>query len=88
MVSEVLADLQVPQTSRHDGGYPYVVIDAADALVAARYDGLGRDAVAPLFPTDDTHTSREGARLTAATAAAALGALPGSPVASYLSMAR
>jgi hypothetical protein len=44
--------------------------------------------VTPFFPTDDTHTSREGARLTAATAAAALGALPGSPVASYLSMAR
>jgi len=59
-----------------------------NALVAARYDGLGRDAVTPLFPTDDTHTSREGARLTAAAAAAALGALPGSPVASYLSMAR
>jgi rhamnogalacturonan acetylesterase len=56
--------------------------------VAARYDALGRDAVTPLFPTDDTHTSREGARLTAVTAAAALGALPGSPVASYLSMAR
>jgi lysophospholipase L1-like esterase len=36
-----------------------------NALVAARYDALGRSAVAPFFPADDTHTSRAGAELTA-----------------------
>ena len=53
-----------------------------NGLVAARYDALGRAAVAPFFPSDDTHTSRAGAELTAATAAAALAALPNSPLVS------
>src|SRR4051812_18852347 len=43
-----------------------------NALVAARYDTLGRSAVAPFFPSDDTHTSRAGAELTAAIVASAL----------------
>jgi rhamnogalacturonan acetylesterase len=53
-----------------------------NGLVAARYDALGRAAVAPFFPSDDTHTSRAGAELTAATAASALAALPNSSLVS------
>src|SRR5262245_25983402 len=45
-------------------------------LVAVRYDRLGQSAVAAFFPTDDTHTSRAGAELTAGAAAAGLEALP------------
>lgn len=47
-----------------------------NGLVAARYDAIGRSAVASFFPGDDTHTSRAGAELTAATVAAALRTLP------------
>jgi lysophospholipase L1-like esterase len=43
-----------------------------NSLVAARYDTLGPTAVAAFFPGDDTHTSRAGAAVTAAIAAAAL----------------
>jgi lysophospholipase L1-like esterase len=50
-----------------------------NGLVAVRYEALGRSAVAPFFPADDTHTSRAGAEVTAATAAAALEATPGHP---------
>jgi lysophospholipase L1-like esterase len=53
-----------------------------NGLVAARYDALGRAAVAPFFPSDDTHTSRAGAELTAETAASALAALPNSSLVS------
>ena len=38
-----------------------VVYVDLNALVATRYDALGRSAVAPFFPADDTHTSRAGA---------------------------
>ena len=61
------------------GGAAFVDLNA---LVAARYDALGRAAVAPFFPSDDTHTSRAGAELTAGIAAAALAALPDSSLAS------
>jgi lysophospholipase L1-like esterase len=53
-----------------------------NGLVAARYEALGRAAVTPFFPSDDTHTSRAGAELTPATAAAALAALPNSSLVS------
>ena len=55
-----------------------------NGLVAARYDALGRSAVAPFFPSDDTHTSRAGAELTASVAADALARIPSSPVVRYL----
>jgi lysophospholipase L1-like esterase len=48
-------------------------------LVGTRYETLGRSAVAPFFPGDDTHTSRAGAELTAAVFAAALKTLPDVP---------
>jgi len=64
------------------GGAMFVDLNG---LVAARYDALGRAAVAPFFPSDDTHTSRAGAELTAAIAAAGLQAIPNSPLAAYFS---
>ena len=64
------------------GGAAFVDLNG---LVAARYDALGRSAVAPFFPGDDTHTSRAGAELTAATVAAALKSMPDSPLAAYFS---
>ena len=60
------------------GGAAFVDLNG---LVAARYDALGRPAVAPFFPSDDTHTSRDGAVLTAGIAAAAFRTLPGFPLA-------
>jgi lysophospholipase L1-like esterase len=53
-------------------------------IVAARYDALGPAAVAPFFPTDNTHTTRAGAVLTAASVVAGLKALPSNPLAAYL----
>ena len=47
-----------------------------NGLVAAKYDALGRAAVAPFFPSDDTHTSRAGAELTAAIVTAAVAVPP------------
>jgi lysophospholipase L1-like esterase len=54
-------------------------------IVAARYDALGAGAVAPFFPSDNTHTSRAGAELTAASVVAGLKALPSNPLAAYFS---
>jgi lysophospholipase L1-like esterase len=56
------------------GGAAFVDLNG---LVAARYDTLGRAAVAPFFPSDDTHTSRAGAELTASAVAGALATVPG-----------
>jgi len=58
-------------------------IDLND-LVAVRYEALGHDKVTPFFPSDDTHTARAGAELTALTVASALGDLPDSPAARFL----
>lgn len=54
-------------------------------LVAREYDRLGPERVAPLFEGDHTHTSLEGARLTARIVIGALNALPENPLAAYLS---
>ena len=56
-------------------------------LVAAEYDRLGPSGVAPLFHGDDTHTSLQGAQLTAAVIVRALRDLDESPVAGLLSPA-
>ena len=56
-------------------------------LVATEYDRLGPAGVAPLFHGDDTHTSLEGAQLTAAVLVRALRDLEESPVAGLLSPA-
>lgn len=58
-------------------------IDLND-LVAARYEALGEAKVRALFADEHTHTSREGAELNAAIAAAALRALPGDPLGAKL----
>ena len=63
--------LWAEETARTTGA---AFIDLND-LVATRYEALGADAVKPFFPTDDTHTSRAGAELTALTVAAALDGL-------------
>lgn len=49
-------------------------------LIAARYDALGEDKVAPLFADERTHTSAAGAELNAEIVAAALRTLPGKPL--------
>ena len=48
--------------------------------IADRYDELGQAKVEPLFKTDHTHTSREGAELNARIVVEALHAVPGSPL--------
>jgi lysophospholipase L1-like esterase len=49
-------------------------------LVAREYDALGAEKVKAFFPRDHTHTSRAGAELSARVAAAALRAIPNTPV--------
>lgn len=56
-------------------------------LVATEYDRRGPSGVAPLFHGDDTHTSLEGAQLTAGVLVQALRDLEESPVAGLLSPA-
>jgi lysophospholipase L1-like esterase len=52
--------------------------------IARRYDALGETAVAVFFADQRVHTSKAGAELNAEIVAAALRALPQSPVAKYL----
>jgi lysophospholipase L1-like esterase len=52
--------------------------------IAARYDALGREAVAPLFADERVHTSRPGAELAAEVVIRAMRGLPGDPLAKYL----
>jgi lysophospholipase L1-like esterase len=61
---------------------PY--LDVTDAI-ADRYETMGSEKVAPLFPIDHTHTSAEGAELNASLVVACLKGLPDSPFTPYLS---
>ncbi len=54
-------------------------------IIARRYDALGPAAVDPLFGDPHTHTTMAGAVLNAESVVAGLRALPGDPVAKYLS---
>jgi lysophospholipase L1-like esterase len=56
-------------------------------LVALRYEALGAEAVEKLFADANTHTSRAGAELNAASVVAALKALPGAPLSAALAPA-
>jgi lysophospholipase L1-like esterase len=55
-----------------------------NSLVAARYDTLGPDAVARLFPSDNTHTNRAGAETIAAVVVDGLKSLRPNPLVQYL----
>jgi hypothetical protein len=54
-------------------------------LIAREYDALGQPLVHSFFPSDHTHTNRDGATLSAWVVVGALKALPDDPVAPYLS---
>jgi rhamnogalacturonan acetylesterase len=54
-------------------------------IIARRYDALGPAAVDPLFGDPHTHTTMAGAVLNAECVVSGLRALPGDPVAKYLS---
>jgi len=54
-------------------------------IIARRYDALGPAAVDPLFGDPHTHTTMAGAVLNAESVVAGLRALPGDPLAKYLS---
>lgn len=54
-------------------------------IIARRYDALGPAAVDPLFGDPHTHTTMAGAVLNAESVVSGLRALPGDPVAMYLS---
>lgn len=58
-------------------------IDLND-LIASRWEKMGKEAVAPLFHGDSTHTSPEGAKLNAACVVTGLRALKDNPVAAFL----
>jgi rhamnogalacturonan acetylesterase len=52
-------------------------------IIAEKYETMGEARVAPLFPSDHTHTSREGAEINAEAVVAGLKALPGNPFKKY-----
>ncbi len=52
-------------------------------IIARQYDALGQARVEPLFADADTHTTRAGAELNAASVVAGLKALPADPLAPY-----
>ena len=54
-------------------------------IIAEKYETMGEARVAPLFPSDHTHTSREGAEINAEAVVAGLKALPGNPFKKYFS---
>jgi lysophospholipase L1-like esterase len=53
-------------------------------LIAREYDKLGEEKVMPFFVADRTHTTLEGAKLSAGVVIAALRGLPQNPVAPHL----
>jgi lysophospholipase L1-like esterase len=63
-------------------GAPF--LDVTDAIADA-YEDLGAERVKSFFPEDHTHTSPEGAELTASLIAATVRGVPESPLASLLS---
>jgi lysophospholipase L1-like esterase len=58
-------------------------LDVTDAI-ADTYEDLGSERVAKFFPEDHTHTSPEGAELTASLVVATIRGIPNSPLASLL----
>jgi rhamnogalacturonan acetylesterase len=54
-------------------------------IIARKYEEMGKEAVQPLFADERTHTSMEGARVSAERVIAGLRALPGHPLDRYLS---
>jgi len=63
----------------------HVGFDDLNEIIAERYDALGQAAVDPLFGDPHTHTTLPGAQLNAECVVAGLRALPGDPLAKYLS---
>ncbi len=57
----------------------------AHTIIADRYDAMGQAAVAPFFPDEHTHPSREGSQLNAELIVAGLRGLDEAPLDSYLS---
>ena len=54
-------------------------------IISRRYEALGAEKVGPLFADANTHTTREGAEINAASVVGGLKALPGHPLDAYLS---
>jgi lysophospholipase L1-like esterase len=63
-------------------GVPFLDINE---LIARKYDEMGADKVAPLFPADNTHTNLEGAEINAACVVKGLKELREDPLAPFLS---
>jgi lysophospholipase L1-like esterase len=59
----------------------------AHAIIAAQYDQMGEQAVAPFFPEEHTHPSAAGSKLNAELIVAGLRSLDGRPLDRYLSAA-
>jgi lysophospholipase L1-like esterase len=66
-------------------GQQHVGFVDLNEIIARRYDALGPDAVDKLFGDPHTHTDWDGAVLNAECVVSGLRALPGDPVAKYLS---
>ncbi len=55
-----------------------------NSITADKYDAWGPEKVKPLFPTEHTHTSPEGARINAASVAEGIKQLSNCPLQAYL----
>lgn len=72
--------LWAEQVARAEG----VAFIDLNELIAQEYDRLGEEKVKPFFVADRTHTTLDGAKLSARIAVAALASLPEHPVSAYL----
>ena len=82
---------------RADTGYGLWAKEAAAAenvtfinlneITAAKYELMGQDKVAPLFPNEHTHTSEAGALINAQSVVEGIQAAPGCPLAAYIKAA-
>ncbi len=55
-----------------------------NAITADKYDEMGKDKVAPLFPKEHTHTGKEGAEINASSVITGLKGLKDCPLTAYL----
>jgi lysophospholipase L1-like esterase len=89
---KIWKDGKVVRNAENYGGWAREVAAQAkvafvdlNEIIGRRYDALGEAQVEPLFADPHTHTSRAGAELNAEAVVEGLKALPGNPLAPYLS---
>ncbi|MBI4911086.1 MAG: GDSL family lipase [Acidobacteria bacterium] len=90
-VRNIWKDGKVERGSGRFGGWTQELASTAGVafldvtnIIADRYESMGEEKVKALFPIDHTHTSVEGAALTASLVVAALNRIPSHPLLAFL----